>query len=218
MPAARFKLREEVPKVVLISKTVHFKTLREERVHKRGGLFLLVKAAAQLGMHLHAAIGRKELRRDAEKTLAYKILYFLFSFHNEPHGNALHASGTQGRFDFGPQDGADFIAHNAVQHPACLLGIHQVHVYGAGILNGVQNGLLSNLVEDDALCCGGVQFQGLLQVPGYGLSFAVLIRRQPYRLGLLHSLLQIRHQLVLLVRDLVLRLVVVCYVDAHLLF
>ena len=63
----------------------------------------------------------------------------------------------------------------------------------------------------------GIQFQRLLQMPCNGLSLAVFIICQPHRVGLFHRFLQVGHQLVLLLGNLVLRLILVLYVYTHLL-
>ena len=84
------------------------------------------------------------------------------------------------------------------------------------MLYGVENGILRNLVEYNAAGMFWVQFQSLLQMPGNGLSLAVFIGCQPYRLGFLHGFLQVGHQLVLLLGDMVFGFVLVFYVYAHL--
>ena len=42
-----------------------------------------------------------------------------------------------------------------------------------------------DFVEHDALGLGWIQFEHLIQMPGYGFPFAVLIGCQPYEVGLL---------------------------------
>ena len=58
-------------------------------------------------------------------------------------------------------------------------------------------------MEHDAVRLLLVQSQHLAQMPGDGLSLAVLIGSQPHLFGILGLLLQLAHQLLLLVGNLV---------------
>ena len=90
-------------------------------------------------------------------------------------GNALHAPRGKALFHLGPQQRADFIAHQAVQHTACLLRIHPAHINGTGILNGVLDGALGNLMELNAARLLQIHAQHLAQVPGDGFPLAVRV-------------------------------------------
>ena len=144
------------------------------------------------------------------------MFHLFFPLHYQANRHTLHAAGTQGGLDFAPQNRTDFVTHYAVQHTACLLGIHQVHVDIARILDGVEYRLLGNLVEYDSLCVFRIQFQCLLQMPCYGFPFAVFIGCQPYLVGLLHCFLQVGNQFVLLLGDVVFGLVLIIDVNTHL--
>ena len=177
-----------------------------------------VVVVTQFGVQGFAALDGAELGRHTEVRLAYEVFDFLLALHDEAHSHALHASGAQRGFDFAPEDGADFVANQAVEHAASLLGVHQVHVNLTRVLDGVQDGSLGNLIEHDSLGGLGVQFQCFLQMPSDGLSFAVLIGCEPHHVGVLHSFLEFAHQRAFVVANLVLRLVVVVHVDTHLFF
>ena len=69
--------------------------------------------------------------------------------------------------------------------------------------DGLQDGGLRDLVEHDALRLLLVQTQHLAQVPRDGFSLAVLITGQPHLAGFLRLRLQLAHQLLLLVGNLV---------------
>ena len=56
-----------------------------------------------------------------------------------------------------------------------LLGIHQVHVQMAWVLDCVKNSLFGNLVEDNTVCLLLIQSQYFAKVPADGFSLAVLI-------------------------------------------
>ena len=65
--------------------------------------------------------------------LGHEDLDFVFTIADHLGGHGLDAAGAEALFHLGPQDGADLIAHEAVQHAAGLLGVDKVHVDGAGI-------------------------------------------------------------------------------------
>ena len=196
--------------------TFHLECAPRHAVQECGGLVLLVESAAQLCQHLGVPVGGKELCRDAEVALADKVLDFLFALHYQADGHALHTSRTQCRLDFRPQDGANLITHDAVEHATGLLCIHQIHVDGTRMLDGVEYGVFGYLVKDNALGFGRVQLQGLLKMPCNSLSLAVLIGCQPHGLGLFHCPLQVRHQFVFLFGNHVPGFVLVVDIDAHL--
>ena len=193
----------------------HLEVGADDALEEGLGLGLGVEVAAELGAEGLVAVDGAELRRHAEVGLALESLDFVLALHDEAHGHALHAAGAEGGLDFAPEDGADLVAHQAVEHAAGLLGVDEVHVDAARVLDGVEDGRLGNLVEDDALRRLRVELQGLLQVPGDGLSLAVLIGCQPHLLGALDGFLQLADQAALVVAHLVLRLVLVLHVDAH---
>ena len=60
-----------------------------------------------------------------------------------------------------------------------MLCLHQVHVDGARVLDSISDGVLSDLVKDDALGRLNRQVQHFTEMPGNGLSFAVFIGGQP---------------------------------------
>ena len=138
-----------------------------------------------------------------------------FPVDDQAQGHRLDAAGRELRLDLFPEDGGEFETHEAVEHAAGLLGLDQVHVDVAGVLDGVENGVFRDLVEDDAPGLFRIQGEGFRQVPGDGFPFAVLIGSEPDRVGLARGRLQFRDRLFLVAGNLILRKKSVFDVDAQ---
>jgi hypothetical protein len=54
--------------------------------------------------------------------LGLKRLNFLLTFANDTQRDGLHAPGTQTTLHLLPQEGANLVAHQAIEQAACLLG------------------------------------------------------------------------------------------------
>ena len=106
-----------------------------------------------------------QLGADVEVGLALEGLNLALALNDESHGDTLHTACRQRRLHLAPQHGRQLEAHNAVEHTACLLGIHQVQVDAAGMLDGSENGRLRNLVEHDAVGLLLVETQHFAQMP-----------------------------------------------------
>ena len=102
----------------------------------------------------------------------------LLPVHHHPGGHALDTSGGKAPADLFPQQRGQLVAHDPVQDPSCLLGIHQVIVDLPGMLDGILHHLLGDLVEGHPVGLFLRQVQQLLQVPGDGLSLPVRVRCQ----------------------------------------
>ena len=81
----------------------------------------------------------------------------------------------------------------------------------------MQDGVLGDLVEDDAARAAAVQAQGLHEVPGDGLPLAVLIGSQPDEARSIGGLLELRHHFLLVSGHDIFRLESGVDVDAELL-
>ena len=147
-----------------------------------------VEALVEVGLEALATCG--QLGRDLVVTLGLEGEDLPFALHDKADGDALDPAGGQRGSDLFPEDRGKLVAHEAVQHPAGLLGHHEGHVDLAGIVDGAEDGLLGDLAEDDALGLRLRQAERFLQVPADGLSLAVLIRREPDGLGGLGEFLQ----------------------------
>ena len=132
--------------------------------------------------------------------------------------DALDAAGRKAGAHLTPQEGAQLIAHDTVQNPAGLLGIHQIHVDVPGMLDGLGDGGLGDLVKGHTLGLAGIQLQQLLQMPGNGFTFPVRVGCQINELGLVGGILQIVDDLALAVNGQIGGLEVVFHIHAQLLF
>ena len=175
------------------------------------GLLLRVKSAVQ---HSCDFIGRapaafKSLRHKhalhPEVSLGVKCVDLPLPLHYQAEGHRLHAAGRERRLYLLPENGRELETHQTVQHPAGLLGHHQVHVHVPRSLYGVQNSVLGDLMEDYAAGTCRIQSQRLPQMPCDGLSLTVLIGCKPYHRRLVGCRLEICHDFFLVRRHLVLR-------------
>ena len=110
---------------------------------------------------------------------------------HEPGGDRLHAAGGQAGHDLLPQHRGDLVAVEAVQDPARLLGLDQVHVELAGVLRRLLDGGLGDLVEDHPLDRDVLRLQLVEQVPGDRLALAVLIGGEVELVGVLEQALEL---------------------------
>ena len=94
---------------------------------------------------------------------------------HHPGGHRLDPPGGKAPANLLPQQGAEFIAHDPVQNPAGLLGIHQLLVNVPGLPDALLHHVLGDLVERHPPALVVRQVQELLQVPGNGLSLAVRV-------------------------------------------
>ena len=127
-----------------------------------------LEAGVQFGLHLAlrtVLVGKPEDGTHAVVWLALELLDFALALNDESHGNALHTSGRERRLHLAPKHRRQFEAHQTVEHAACLLSVHQVHVDAPRFLDGFQYGGFSDFVEHDAVGLLLVQSQHLAQVP-----------------------------------------------------
>ena len=115
----------------------------------------------------------------------------LLTLGHQPDRHRLHTAGGQAAADLLPQQGGELIAHDAVQHTAGLLGVHQILVDGAGVLDGLLHHLLGDLVERHAPGLVIRQVQQVLQMPADGLALAVRVGGQIHGLALVRRGLQV---------------------------
>ena len=160
-------------------------------------LGLCLKAAVEFGAYFLTAVSEREHGTHAVSALLLEGCDFALALHDEAHGHALHAPCRQTGAHAPPQHGRHLEAHEAVEHAAGLLRVHEVEVNGARVLYGGENGGLRDFVEHDALRRLGVNAEHLRQVPGDGLSFAVFIGREPYGGGFLGGRAQLAHHVLL---------------------
>ncbi len=85
-------------------------------------------------------VNRPVLLRDERADL-------LLAFDDQPQRHGLHAPGGKPAANFVPQNGRNFVAHDAIEHAARLLRIHQIGIHLPRFVEGRTNGLGRNLVE-----------------------------------------------------------------------
>ena len=76
---------------------------------------------------------------------------FILPIHHHAGGNGLDTACRQAPAHLLPQQRRKLVAHDPVQNPAGLLGIHQIIVNIPGMGNGLLDHLLGDLVESDTL-------------------------------------------------------------------
>ena len=161
--------------------------------------------------------GGMELGDDAEVGRRTEGDDLAFALDDEPHGDALHAACGERRTHLLPEDGRELEADQTVEDAARLLGVDQIHVDRAGLLDGFEDGPLGDFVEDDTLGLVDGETQHFGQVPCDGFSFAVFIGRQPYGLAL-GQLGQFVHHFLLVARDFIDGPELVVDIDAQVFF
>ena len=143
------------------------------RLHQRGREAVAPPAAAA-----HTPLApRRQIRFQVKVFGGDEGKALALAAHDQGKPHALHAACRQARRDFAPEQGRHRVAGEAVQNAARLLRVDQVVVDIARRLEGTQDGLTRDLVEDGALDVHlGRRLQQLQQVPADGLAFPVLVR------------------------------------------
>ncbi len=137
-----------------------------------------------------------------------------FALHHDPGRHRLHTAGRQAPHDLLPQHGRDLVAVEPVEEAASLLGVDDLAIELGRVGDRPLDGLGGDLGEDDALH-RDLRVEHLEQVPGDGLSLAVLIGREYEFARVLHQRLQLADVVLLVRADDVERLEVVVGVDAE---
>ncbi len=132
---------------------------------------------------------------------------------HQPGGDGLDAAGREAGHDLLPEDRRDLVAVEAVQDPARLLGLDEVHVEVARVLGGGEDRRLGDLVEDHPAHGDVLRLQLVEEVPGDGLALAVLIGGEVELVGVLEQVLQLADLRLLPLRDDVVGLEAVLDVD-----
>ena len=135
---------------------------------------------------------------------------------DEAHGHALHAACGQAPAHLAPQEGAELVTHQTVQHTAGLLGVEQIFVDGAGVGHALLHALFGDLVKGDAVGGVGVQPQDVGQMPADGFAFAVRVGRQQNAVGVLGLAFEFLDELFLAFDADVLGRIAVLHINAQL--
>ena len=138
----------------------------------------------------------------------------LLALDDEAHRDALDAAGAEAGADLLPQHRRQRVAEQPVEDAAPFLGLHQVGVDVPGVRDGLADGFLGDLVEDDA-AGRHLGLQHLLEVRADRLAFAVRVGRQQDFGRFLDRGLELADPLLLGQRDDVVRGEVAVDVDGH---
>ena len=120
-----------------------------------------------------------------------------FALHDQAESDSLHTAGGESATYLIPEQRGDLVAHDAIEHTAGLLRVHQVAVDGTGIQERSLDGLGRDLIKGDAMdgALGRVVAQLIFKMCRDGLAFAVRIGRQVHSLCTLGQLLEAVHHL-----------------------
>ena len=133
---------------------------------------------------------------------------------DELDSGALDAARAEVLRHAAPEDGREGVAVEPVEDASGLLGLDEIGVDLAGVVDGLADGVAGDLVEGDPLDLDAlVRLEDLEKVPGDGFALAVLVRREDEGVLPLHGGAELAHLRGLLGGHLVERLEVV--VDVH---
>ena len=172
--------------------------------------------AVELSREL-APVSIDKLSRHTIIGLTLERLNLLFTLSDQAHGHALDTASRQTWLDLAPQHRRQFKTDDAVQHTTCLLGVYQIEVDAARMLDGLENSGLGNLVENDTARILLGQSQHLKQMPCDSFSLAVFITREPHDIGLGGLVLQLLYLFLLVFRNLIYWFKAVLHVNAEVL-
>ena len=134
---------------------------------------------------------------------------------DQAHGHGLNPARRESPGDLRPEQRRHHIADHAVEEAPGLLRIHPVRIQLRGMLEGLADGVLRDLVEHDPLVAVVVAADGLAQMPGDGLPLPVEVGREVDGVGLLRQLPELTDHLLLAGQDLVVRFPAMLRVDTH---
>ena len=139
---------------------------------------------------------------------------FTFTLDNDASCDALHSTCRQARHDLLPENGRYLVAVETIEHSACLLGIDQVAIEFAGIVECGENRLLGDLVEHHSLYRNsGVQH--FEEMPRDRFAFAVFISCEIELVAVLEQGLELLDLVLLVRRHDIERFEVVIDIDPH---
>ena len=144
--------------------------------------------------------------RYAEKRFAFEFVYFSFPFNYQSYCHTLHAPCRKRRTYSVPQHRRKLKTYNAIQNPACLLGIYKIQINGTRIFYSVQDCRFRYFVKNNAVFVGYGKFKHLRKMPRNSFSLAILIACEPYGFCTLRCLSEFAHYVGFVFGYLILRL------------
>ena len=196
---------------------------RAPQIGQRRVRFLLVRdldvgavPLQQLGVELGRLRAGKP-RPDVPVLLGDEPVDFRLAIAHQLQGDGLHPAGAETTADLVPEERADLVADQAVEHAPGLLRVDHLLVDLGGMLERREHALLRDLVEHQPADLLLVRPAELFrEMPADGLPFAVRVGRHEDRVGVLGGVLQLLEDLLAAGDDLVGRLEALLDVDAEL--
>ena len=163
------------------------------------------------------AIGIRRLQRCGDIPIrgTHERHTLALALHDQTRGDGLHTARGKTRPNLAPQHRRKLIAVQAVQNTAGFLGVDHVVVNVASIVKRRFDGFLRDFVEHHALN-RHFRLERLYQMPGDGLSLAILIGCEVQGVGFFQRAFQLGHGFLLVAVDDVVRLESVFHVNAEL--
>ncbi|MNZ46308.1 hypothetical protein D3C78_639860 [compost metagenome] len=159
--------------------------------------------------------------RRAEIGVHFPVLFrnegadFLLALDHQFHRYRLHPAGGQAAGDLLPEQRGNHVADHAIEEASGLLRVHPIDVEFARLGEGFLDRLLGDFVEHHALVALVIAADGLAQVPGDGLPFAVQVGCEIDGVGILGQATQFVDDLFLAGQNLVLGFPAMLRVDTH---
>ena len=120
--------------------------------------------------------------------------------HQQADGDGLNPARAQAPSHLFPEERREGVTRQAIQDAPRFLGMDELHIELAGLLEGSTDGFLGDLVEHHPLD-RNLRVQELQQVPADGLTFPVFVRREEQLIGAFEGVLQFFDRLLLVLRN-----------------
>ena len=146
-------------------------------------------ADADEGRH-ELRLAGAQLRIEVPVGAAAEGAALFLALHDQPHRNALHASGAESGLHLLPEHRREHVAVQPIEDAAALLGIDQLQVDVAGRGDRVADRFLGDLVEHDPLD-RALGLEHLAEMPADGLAFAIGVGSQQHFRRVLDGRLQL---------------------------
>src|SRR5260370_15845896 len=91
--------------------------------------------------------------------------YLHFALDDETQGSGLNALGGKSAANLVPENGRNFVADNAIEHPAGLLRVNEVGIHLPGMIEGRANRLRRNFIKRNP--------KNLLRIDGNGFFLGI---------------------------------------------
>ena len=151
-------------------------------------------------------LGLCQIDIDGPVLLRDEGLDLFFALDDHAQRDRLYPAGREAAADLFPENGADGVADQPVQHAPRLLGIDEVLVDRPGVLECLADGFGRDLVEDHALVRAVLEVGGFDEVPRDRFALAVWVSRQEDLAGGAGRFLDLLYDGALLLRNDVARL------------